>query len=47
MSPKGHFKGALSRYSVIFVDFLRQKNGADPTEAAPDQTNRGAGLVKI
>ena len=27
--------------------FLRQKNGADPTEAAPDQTNRGAGLVKI
>ena len=41
------FKGALSRYSVIFfVDFLRQKNGADLTEAAPDQTNRGAGLVK-
>ena len=35
------FKGALSRYSVIFVDFLRQKNGADPTKAAPDQTNRG------
>ena len=31
----------------FFVDFLRQKNGADPTEAAPDQTNRGAGLVKI
>ena len=30
-----------------FVDFLRQKNGAGPTEAAPDQTNRGAGLVKI
>ena len=26
---------------------MRQKNGADPTEAAPDQTNRGAGLVKI
>ena len=42
------FKGALSRYSVIFCRFfLRQKNGADPTEAAPDQTNRGAGLVKI
>ena len=31
----------------FFVDFLRQKNGADPTQAAPDQTNRGAGLVKI
>ena len=31
----------------FFVDFLRQKNGADPTEGAPDQTNRGAGLVKI
>ena len=31
----------------FFCRFLRQKNGADPTEAAPDQTNRGAGLVKI
>ena len=31
----------------FFVDFLRQKNGADPIEAAPDQTNRGADLVKI
>ena len=42
------YKGALSAlFSDFFVDFLRQKNGADPTEAAPDQTNRGAGLVRI
>ena len=27
--------------------FLQQKNGADPTEAAPDQTTHSAGLVKI
>ena len=28
----------------FFVDFLRQKNAADPTEAAPDQTKGGAGV---
>ena len=33
---------------MIFCRFFcGRKSGADPTEAAPDQTNRGAGLVKI
>ena len=44
---KGMLKVHCHAIQWFFVDFLRQKNGADPTEAAPDQTNRGAGLVKI
>ena len=49
--PSDHYPRALKVHchaiQWFFVDFLWQKNGADPTEAAPDQTNRGASLVKI
>ena len=37
----------MVRWCIQLIQLLRQKNGADPTEAAPDLTNRGAGLVKI